>query len=70
MDNVFQTGRLRASQPWSTMIVELDRIVKKFFPTSIEEFNKGITTHTTRGIQERDYARQKRQSIVITLRLF
>ena len=39
MDNVFQTGRLRASQPWSTMIVELDRIVKKFFPTSIEEFS-------------------------------
>jgi hypothetical protein len=39
MDNVFQTGILRASHPWSTMIVEIDRIVKKFFPASIEEFS-------------------------------
>jgi hypothetical protein len=38
MDNVLQTGILRAPHPWSIMIIGIDRIVKKYFPTSIEEF--------------------------------
>jgi len=38
MKRVHETGTLREFHPWSRMIVEIDSIVKKYFPTSIEEF--------------------------------
>jgi len=38
MDKVSQTGILRDPYLWSRMIVEIDRIVKKYFLASIEEF--------------------------------
>ena len=38
MDNIMQTGVVRANLPWSAMIVGIDRIVKEYFPKSLWEF--------------------------------
>ena len=38
MDNILQTGILRAPLPWSTIIIGIDRIIKKYFLPSIGEF--------------------------------
>jgi hypothetical protein len=61
-DNVLQTGMFRGRSPWSAIFWRIDRFVKSYFESNIQEFDiKDIVTLLDRDMKKDIEANRRKQ---------